>query len=193
METSMPPPDGSAPSDAQQGKPDREEPAVLIAEAVATIDASPESVFETVADGGVHGEAIPDVAKVEFLSGARTGLGAKFRETRRLAGLKALLARLSGMESTLTECTDFVENRKVRYTSDGGGALWHSVYSLEPLDGGRRVRLKVRLETQPHSLIGRLGPPLMRADLKKGLVSDLKAIKAYNEEAARGTPEAPAE
>ena len=159
---------------------------VLIAEAAETIDAGVDSVFATVADAGIHGDAIPDVERVEFVSSSTTGLGARFRETRRLTGLKALVARLAKMESTLTECTAFAENERVRYTSDAGGTLWHSVYSLEPLDGGRRTRLSVRLETAPHSLMGKVGPPLMRGDLEKGLVSDLKAIKAHCERA--GSP-----
>lgn len=168
------------PSPNPDEEKDREARTVLIAKVDRIIDTDAETLFGVVGDGGRHGDAIPEVASVEFETETTSGLGARFRETRRLKGLQALVARLAGMTSTLTECTDFVANERVRYTSEAGGTLWHTVYTLTPVDDGR-TRLEVRLETEPYTRMGRLGPPLMRKGLLDGTTNDLDAIKAYCE------------
>lgn len=159
---------------------DREAQTVLIAKADRVIDADAETVFGIVGDGGRHGDAVPEVASVEFETDTTRGLGTRFRETRHLKGFQAFIARLAGMTSILIKCTDLVANERVRYTSDAGGTLWHTVYTLTPVDEGR-TRLRVRLETQPYTRLGRFGPPLMRKRLLAGTANDLDAIKAYCE------------
>ncbi|MCY3592843.1 MAG: SRPBCC family protein [Acidobacteria bacterium] len=158
----------------------REAKTVLVAKANTIVEADAEKLFGIVGDGERHGVAIPDVETVEFETRMTSGLGARFRETRHLTGFTALVARLSKMESSLVECTGFVAGQRVQYTSNAGGTRWHSVYTLSPVNEGR-THLELRLETEPHSLLGRLGPPLMRSVLQKVTTSDLEAIKAYAE------------
>jgi hypothetical protein len=161
--------------------------AVVIAEVARTIEADARTVFGTIADGGNYGTAIPSISRVEFVSAKRTGLGARFKETRSLTGLTALLANMFGVEATENECTEFVENARIRYTADASGAYWHSVFTVTLMDEGRRSRLEMRVETQPHSLLGRLVPPLLRRFVTTGITADVDAVKAYHErDIARG-------
>ena len=156
-------------------------PAVIIAEVVRTIEADPRAVFGTIADGGNYAAAIPNISRTEFVSAERTGLGARFRETRSLTGLTALLAKMFGIEATENECTEFVDNTRIRYTADGSGTYWHSVFTVTSMDAGRRTRLEMRVETQPHGLLGRLVPRLLRRIVRAGIAADLDAVKAYHE------------
>ena len=158
----------------------KDAPAVAIAEVVRTMEADARAVFGTIADGGNYGAVIPDISRIEFVSAERIGLGARFRETRSLTGLTALLARVFGVEATESECTEFVDNQRVRYTTDDTGAYWHSVFTVTSMEG-RSTRLEVRVETQPHRLLGKLVPPLLRRLVRKRIAADLDAVKAYHE------------
>ena len=169
----------------------RDRPAMTIAKVTRTIEADARAVFGTIADGASYGDVIPDISGVEFVSAARTGLGARFRETRRLTGLTALLAKAFGIEATENECTEFVDNARVRYTADGGGAYWHSVFTVTSLDEERRSRLEMRVETQPHGLFGRLFPPLLRGLVRRGISADVDAVKAHHERTNGDEPDPP--
>ena len=159
-------------------------PPVLLVAATATIDAAPETVFATVAHGGRHGDAIPEVQSVEFVSEETTGVGARFRETRKLNAVQAQVLKLLKLHRNVIECTEFEPCGRVRYVSDGAGALWHSIYTLVPCAGGR-TRVELRLETQPRNRLGRLLPQILRDALREATENDLKAIKAHIE--GRGT------
>lgn len=155
-------------------------PAVLVA-ATATIDATPEAVFPILAHGGRHGDAIPEVQNVEFVSDETMGVGARFRETRKLNAVQVRFFKLLKLHRNVIECTEFEPCRRVRYVSDGAGALWHSIYTLVPADGGR-TRVGLRLETQPRNRLGKWVPRILRRPLREATENDLKAIKAHIED-----------
>lgn len=154
---------------------------MMMAKAVRTIGAPVEAVFETVANGGNYGRAIPEIVAVEFVTPYETGVGARFREIRRLTGWKAVLAKALSVTTTESEVTEFVENRRVRYVTDDVGAYWHSVFTVTPLADGRQTRLEMVVETHPHSTPGRLVPPLLKGTVRRGIESDLDHVKAYIE------------
>lgn len=95
---------------------------------VRSIDAPVERVFRTVADVTQFSQAIPHVVRVEFLSNVRSGIGARFRETRVTKGVEA---------STELEVTEYVENDRVRIVSEAGGAVWDTVFTVSPAGAAR--------------------------------------------------------
>ena len=66
-----------------------------------TVQAPADRVFRTVSDIREFARAVPDVLGVEFLSEARTGVGTRFRETRRFGKREA---------ATELEVTELEEN-----------------------------------------------------------------------------------
>ena len=158
---------------------------MILAELERIIDAPVEVVFETVANGDNYGKAIPDIARIEFVSSVKMGLNARFRETRHLAGWKAFMARLTSMETTESACTEFEKNQLVRFVTDDVGAYWHSIFTTTPMDGERRTLLTLVVEAHPHNLAGRLVPPLLKRTVAHHMSGDLDAVKAYSERTVR--------
>ncbi|MYL06554.1 MAG: SRPBCC family protein [Gemmatimonadales bacterium] len=185
----------------------------VLAESSRIVSATVERVFKTLSDGSMYGEMIDNIERVEFVSTARTGVGAKFPETRRFTGLKARLARWFSLESTESECTDFLEHRLVRYVTDEVGAYWHYVYTFRPVSDGSRMHLEMhveqgrlgrilpaftsrsvsdgsrtclemRVEVRPHGLLGRILPVLIKPIIARGVERDLDRIKAFHEDGA---------
>lgn len=68
-----------------------------------TINAPVEKVFLTVANPGEFAKALPHVVKVEFLTQATSGVGTRFRETRRKKDTES---------NHVLRVTDFVENKE---------------------------------------------------------------------------------
>lgn len=139
-----------------------------------TIDAPIDVVFSTIADISNFSSAVPHIEKVEFLSDVRTGVGARFRETRIMGGRKA---------STVLEVTEYVANERVRFVSDQGGTIWDTTFSVEPGADGRGTRLDLVMKARPHKLVARLVTPLMKGVIAKAIAADLDAVKAYAEAA----------
>jgi len=156
-------------------------PSDLLVRRTDTIDADPEAVFATLAHGGRHGDALPEVESVEFVSDKTEGVGARFRETRKLTVAQAQFFKLLGLYRNVIECTEFEPFRRVRYVSHGAGAQWHSIYTLTPL-GDDRTQVELRLETRPRNLLGRWLPHILRDPLQEASGKDLKAIKHHIED-----------
>ncbi|MDE2721607.1 SRPBCC family protein [Candidatus Palauibacter polyketidifaciens] len=156
---------------------------VLVARMIDTIDADPEAVFATVAHGGRHGEAIPEVESVDFVSDETMGVGAQFRENRDWTAVQVLFAKFARLHRNVIECIEYEPHRRVRYMSNGAGARWHSIYTLVPVDEGR-TRLELRLEIRPKNPLGRWLPQLMKAPLQASTEADFKAIKRHIEDGA---------
>ncbi len=135
---------------------------VLLARATGTIEADPETVFATVAHGGRHGDAIPEITSVEFVSDETMGVGARFRENREGNAVQVLLQKLAKVHRNVIECTESVPCQRVRYTSDGAGVLWHSTYTLTPYPDRGATQVELRLETWPKNLLGKWLPQMLR-------------------------------
>ena len=139
-----------------------------------TIDAPIGVVFSTIADISSFSEAVPHIERVEFLSEVRTGVGARFRETRVMGGRKA---------STVLEVTEYVPDERVRFVSDQGGTIWDTIFTVQPGADGRGTRLDMVMEARPYKLVARLVTPLMKGVVAKAIATDLDAVKAYTEAA----------
>ena len=130
-----------------------------------------ELVFETVSDIGNFSKAIPHIIDVEFLSETTSGVGTRFRETRR-TGSKNVATEL--------EVTEFIENDHVRIVADSHGTVWDTLFTVEPLQG--RTELTMAMEARAYELLPRLINPLMKGVIRKVIAKDMDAVKAYCEQ-----------
>ena len=134
------------------------------------INASPEKVFETVADIRNFSQAIPHITNVEFLTEQQYGLGTRFRETRLMKGKEA---------STELEVTEFVENSLIRLVADSHGCVWDTVFTVEPQNEG--VELQMVMDARPYKLMARIMTPLIKGMIANAVESDMDAVKEYCE------------
>lgn len=139
-----------------------------------SIDAPIGVVFSTVADISNFSAAVPHIEDVEFLSETRTGVGARFRETRLMGSRRA---------TTELEVTEYVQDERVRFVSDAGGTVWDTTFSVEPEPDGRGTRLLMVMEARPHKLLAKLTTPLMKRVIARAIAADVDAVKAYAEAA----------
>jgi uncharacterized membrane protein len=135
-----------------------------------TIDAPVERVFDVVAHIERFSDAVPSIAEVEFLSDARRGVGARFKETREMNGRRA---------STVLEVTEYVDNERVRIISDAGGAIWDTLFTTLPAAGG--TELGMVMEARPHRLLARISTPLIKGMVTRSIEADLEAVKEFCE------------
>ncbi|MEM8486574.1 MAG: SRPBCC family protein [Bacteroidota bacterium] len=137
---------------------------------IRRIDAPLDEVFQTVSDVRNFSEAVPHIAKVEFLTEQKVGKGTRFLETR----------SMNGREQTIElEVADFIENDRVRMISDVGGTVWDTMFTVSS-DAGK-VMLEMKMDIKPHKLLAKLMTPLIRGMVVKGVVADMDAVKAYCE------------
>ncbi len=136
------------------------------------IEASRNVVFRAITDIENLPQTNPDIEKVEFLAEIRSGLGAKFRETRRVNGRT---------DQTELEITEFEQNCRARMVADSHGTVWDSVFLIEPGSVSHRTRLTIEMDARPHQLLPKLLTPLMRGLFRRGLVRHVEAVAAYCE------------
>ena len=134
------------------------------------INAPVETVFKTVADIDSYSKAVPHIVKIEILSDVKSGVGARFRETRLMKGREA---------ATELEVTEYVENEHVRLVADSHGTIWDSIFTVSPANGG--VDLKLTMDARAYKLLPKLLNPLIKGMIAKGVESDMDAVKAYCE------------
>ena len=137
------------------------------------IEAPVDLVFRTVAQIERFSEAVPHILRVEFLSEVKSGVGARFRETRMMMGREA---------STELEVTEYVENERVRIVSEAGGALWDTVFTVAP--DGQGTELQMVMDAQPRIMSARMTMPLIMGAVRKAVERDLDAVKAFCERPA---------
>ena len=138
------------------------------------VDAPADVVFRTVAHVEQFSEAVPHILRVEFLSEAKSGVGARFRETRMMMGSEA---------STELEVTEHVENERVRIVSEAGGALWDTVFTVVP--DGEGTELKMVMDARPRTTSARMTLPLIIGAVRKAVEQDMDAVKSFCERTAR--------
>ncbi len=139
-----------------------------------SVDAPAGVVFSTVADIANFSEAVPHIEHVEFLSEERSGVGARFRETRVMGGRRA---------ATELKVTEYVQDERVRFVSDQGGTVWDTTFTVEPGPDGGGTRLVMVMEARPYRLVAKLVTPLMKQVVARAIAADLDAVKAYAEAA----------
>ncbi|MCY3930418.1 MAG: SRPBCC family protein [Acidobacteria bacterium] len=150
---------------------------MLMARMIDTWNAERETVFATLAHGGRHGEAIPEIESVDFVSDKTMGVGAQFREDRDWNAVQVMFAKFAKLHRNIITCIEYEPHRRVRYMSNGAGARWHSIYTLTPV-GEDRTQVESRLEIRPKNLLGRWLPQLIKAPLRETTANDFKALKA---------------
>ena len=137
-----------------------------------TIRAPIESVFEAVAHIENFQQICPDITKVEFLSENKTGVGARFTETRRMGKREG---------TTTLEVTEYVPNERIRLVSDQGGTIWDTVFTTQP-SGSDTVELKMVMEARAYKLLSKLINPLIKGMIRKFIEKDMDAVKRHCEE-----------
>ena len=135
-----------------------------------TIAAPVTRVFETVSQIEHYSQAVPGIEKVEILSDTRSGVGTRFRETRKMGGHEA---------TAVLEVTELVENERVRLVSDEGGTKWDSVFSVKA--AGESTELTLVMEAEPYTVKAKMMAPLMKGMLSKALEKDMDAVKEHCE------------
>lgn len=138
-----------------------------------TIKAPISHVFDTVSNIENFSKAIPHIINVEFLSDVKTGVGAKFRETRIMNGREA---------KTDLEVTSYEENQHVRLVSDSHGTVWDTVFTfVEEAEG---IKLKMVMEAKSYKLSARIMGYFIKGMVQKALDEDMDAVKSYCEAAS---------
>ena len=84
------------------------------------VEAPVADVFEAVAHIDNFSTIVPEIEAVEFLSETRRGVGARFKETRRM-GKRSCATEL--------EVTEYVPGERVRLVSDQGGTICPAIAS----------------------------------------------------------------
>jgi len=140
-------------------------------EVTREISAPVEKVFDVVSDIQNFSQAIDDILKVEFLSEQKSGLGAKFRETRRMGSKEA---------STVLTVTEYEKNHKIRLIADEGGTIWDTVFTTEMIDE-KSTKLHMVMEAKPYRIMPRLMNFFIRGFVCKAVESDMDAVKSYCE------------
>ncbi len=137
-----------------------------------TVRASQKSVFEAVSHIENFSKIVPAITKVEFLSENKTGVGARFKETR-------LMGKREG--TTTLEVTEYVPHERTRIVSDEGGTIWDTTFTVTPAGEGE-VELKMVMEANAYKFLAKLINPLIKGMIKKFIESDMDAVKAHCEE-----------
>jgi carbon monoxide dehydrogenase subunit G len=127
-------------------------------------------VFKTVADINNFSQAVPHIVKVEFLSDVKSGVGARFRETRIMNGREA---------STELEVTEYVENSHVRLVADSHGTVWDSIFTVRQV--GANTELSLTMDANAYKFLSKLMNPLMKTVIRKALEKDMDSVKAFCE------------
>ncbi|MCG8562286.1 MAG: SRPBCC family protein [Hyphomicrobiales bacterium] len=137
------------------------------------IDAPAELVFATISDIQAYAKAVPHIEDIAFLSETRTGLGTRFRETRRTGGT---------VMTTELEVTEFVENARQRLVADSHGAVWDTLFVVAPRNGASE--LSVTMEARAYAVLAKLAMPAMKSAIGEAIERDMAAVKAYCERLA---------
>jgi len=137
---------------------------------IRRIDAPVDAVFQTVSNVENMAKAVPHIVKTEFLSDVRSGVGARFRETRVMNGREG---------TTVLEVTEYAENEHIRIVADEGGTVWDTVFTVEA--DGDGTRLEMVMDAKPYQLKAKLMTPMIMGMIKKAVESDMDAVKSYCE------------
>lgn len=134
------------------------------------INAPITAVFDAITNIEKFPEKNPDIVSVEILSDQKTGVGTRFRETRRMGKREGV---------TELECTEYVENERVRFVTDQGGTIWDSVYTTQTIDS--ETLLTLEMEARPHQLMAKIVVPIMLGVISKAVEKDMDGVKTYCE------------
>ncbi len=142
------------------------------------IAAPVETVFEVATDLTHTAEHVRGIERVELLTPGPVGLGAQWKETR----------KMMGMESTETlEVTAFDKPHSYTVSCDSCGCHFDTIFTLTPSSaGGTDVTLDVK--TKPLTLAAKIMSPIgdlvTSGMMKRYLDQDLEDVKKIAESRA---------
>ncbi|GMA36832.1 SRPBCC family protein [Demequina litorisediminis] len=133
--------------------------------------AAPEAVWRVITDLDRAAEVMRNIVSVERLEGEGYTVGVRWRETRRMFGKD---------ETEEMWVSDIDEPRSTTVQSRAGGALYTTVFTLEPSDLGATLAVQFSAATEDPGFGQRLmlavfGKTAMKAT-SKALVEDLDDI-----------------
>ena len=133
---------------------------------IRSIQAPAEAVFEVLADPDRFAQAISGVTQLEVLSGMRSGVGTRYRQSR----------TMNGKESVMEfEVTEHVKNERLRILNETHGTVWDSLFTLAPI--GSSTTLTMRMEARSRRLIPRMLLPMICLLIRKAVEKDIDAVK----------------
>jgi len=135
-----------------------------------TIKAPIDRVFQTVANIQHFSKAVPRVVRYEILSSVESGVGTRFRETRRMNGKEQV---------TELEVTEYVQNDHVRMVSDSHGIIWDSLFTVKMEQD--QTALTLAMEARAYKFLSKLIYPLMYKTIAKAVGRDMDSIKEFSE------------
>ena len=127
-------------------------------------------VFRTVSEIENFSKALPKIAKVEFVSETRSGVGTRFRETRVMGKRQA---------TTTLEVVECVPNDRIRLIADEMGTVWDSTFHVREREGMTILRLT--MEARPRKWTSRVFLSLIRGMIVNALEDDMDAVKVWCE------------
>jgi carbon monoxide dehydrogenase subunit G len=133
-------------------------------------------VFDTVAHIENFAKVIPAIVRVEFVTPQRSGVGARFRETRRMGKREATVE---------LEVKEFAANERIRLVADAGGTVWDTVFAVKPAGSG--TELTMVMDDKPYRVLAKLFNPLLRGMIRKGIERDMDAVKLHCERTRAAT------
>ena len=136
-----------------------------------TIAAPVSEVFDAVADIRNFQKVVPDIVGVEFLSEQKVGVGARFKETRKMGKREA---------TTELEITEYEPGDHVRLVSDAGGTIWDTVFRVSDLGEGK-TELTMVMDAKAYKLLSKCMNPLIKGFIRKAIEKDMDAVKAWCE------------
>lgn len=104
-----------------------------VTEATATIDASPQQIYELVTDYANWRQHLTDIESVQVVSGGRDKATVRFRSR--------------ALEHTVTVAFENIPGKTIRFHGIKGppGGRARGEYDLVAIDGGKRTRVTARL------------------------------------------------
>ncbi len=128
------------------------------------------AVFDAITNIEKFPEKNAAIVSVEILTEQINGVGTRFRETRRMGKREA---------ATELECTEFVENERVRFITDQGGTVWDSVFTTKANDEGTLLTLE--MDARPHKFMAKIVTPMIFGMISKAIEEDMDGVTAYCE------------
>ena len=137
------------------------------------IDASPEAVFDVVADIENSAERLEDVRKIEMLTEGPVDVGTKWRETR-------FVMKKESIEEM--EITEFARPTHYSVYCDSCGYDVEWTMRVDPR--GDNSTLTLDMTSKPRTFVGKLMSPiewLMAGMMKKCVLKDFEELKTFVE------------
>lgn len=135
------------------------------------IQAPVERVFRAVTDIEALPSTNPDILHIEFLSQQRSGVGTRFKETRRMGKSKSHVTEL--------EVTEYEAQRHARMVTRGEGTVWDTSFDFAPDGDGTKFTLA--MDARAKSFFPRMMIGIFKPMIRRGIAKHLDSVRQYCE------------